>query len=120
MNVDAHEAGMPVHPDRDAITKAVEAEALVKRLRAEEARMVRLYDLVVTKRDAALNPEAFATLNNIKHAISGRDPVFEDAAAFIVREILMVRERDKELTQLREDFRTLAAMYKLETGDHGS
>lgn len=52
---------------------------LVARLRAEEERMLKLFDLVVSKRDLHTGP-AFADLNAIKHALSGRDRVLTEAA----------------------------------------
>ncbi len=63
------------HPDKTAVG------ALVKRLRAEEARTIRLFDFVVAERDKReFGPAGFTLLNSIKHAISGRDPVLPDAA----------------------------------------
>ncbi len=63
------------HPDKTAVG------ALVKRLRAEEARTIRLFDFVVAERDKReFGPDGFTLLNSIKHAISGFDPVLPDAA----------------------------------------
>jgi hypothetical protein len=50
------------------------------RLRAEEARMQRIFDLCVELRDKHHGNAAFTDFNSLKHAISGRDPVLLDAA----------------------------------------
>lgn len=59
----------------------VNNEELVKRLRAEEDRMQRLWDACEAARVKHKGTSAAFDFNGLKHAVAGRDPVLLEAAA---------------------------------------
>lgn len=63
----------------------MERDSLVARLRAEEARMQRLWDACAEFHAKHKGTPAAFDFNSLKHAIGGRDPVLEEAAAALSR-----------------------------------
>jgi hypothetical protein len=59
------------------------ASELVERLKAEEARMLRLWDACEEVRKKHVGTPAAFDINGLKHAVAGRDPVLIEAAATI-------------------------------------
>ena len=55
---------------------------VIARLEHEQERYTRIHDFVLAKRDTLRGTEAFSILNDIHHALGGRDSdVFRDAAS---------------------------------------
>lgn len=72
---------------------------IVERLRREEARMLRLFDVASDFRDKHVGHSSCADFNAMRHAISGRDPVLEPAAAEIER----LRQFEKDWQAMRDE-----------------
>ena len=91
-----------------------DVDALVKRLRAEEARTIRLFDFVVTERDKReLGPDGFTLLNSIKHAISGRDPVLTEAAAVLTAQAATIKRLTDEFEEAEDQAKAELALQLL-------
>jgi hypothetical protein len=69
---------------------------LARRLRAEEQRMQSLRDFIIAQRGKHQGA-AFGDINQINHAVSGRDHVLTEAAATITRQAKRIAELEKAL-----------------------
>lgn len=77
-------------------------ERLAARLVAEEGHYQKVFDLVVLYRDRNTGGP-FADLNNVKHALSGRDPVLLEAADMLRALAAKLAEAEAALATARED-----------------
>lgn len=73
---------------------------VVRRLNAEEERMGRLFDFVVLQRGKH-EGAAFTDINQIKHALSGRDPVLTAAADLLLRQAGEIEKKDAHIEALQ-------------------